>query len=177
MTKRVLITLLIAAVALSLLAAIPSMRPTRLSAIHLSCDTCGTATPVLRANGQSTGKLFEAVDNGTPVFSIDDGGAARANQLNFVATNYTSTGAQTITPTNRTLYNLNPTAVLTITLGTGEATTGDMVIFANNVTTSTVIVDTGATAGGSNVTLGENDNAGFIFLGDAWIELFSPDNS
>lgn len=136
-----------------------------------------TATPAAVVNSSGVSNIFEIRDAATPVIRVEDGGSLHSNHLGFIALSYTSTGAQTITPTNNSLYNLNPAAVLTVTLSTGAAQTGDIVIFANNVTTNTIIADTGATQGGGNITLGENDNAGFLFLGDAWIEIFSPDNS
>jgi hypothetical protein len=106
--------------------------------------------------------------------SVSSGGADVTGIFGLPATAYTLTGAQTITPTT-TYYELAPTSTLTATLAGGTA--GDLLILANTVTTSTIIVDTGATAGGGNITLGENDVAGFIKVDDTWAELFSPDNS
>jgi hypothetical protein len=161
--------------------------------LHLQFAS-GTATPILMADQQGTGRLFELRDNATPVFSVDDGGAVTQSGaatlsngltvsaggadvtgiLGLPATAYALTGAQTITPT-ATYYELAPAAVLTATLAGGTA--GDLLILANTVTTNTIIVDTGATAGGGNITLAENDIAGFIKVDDTWVELFSPDNS
>lgn len=91
-------------------------------------------------------------------------------------TDNVATGAQTITPT-KTYYHFAPTAVTTVTLATGAAVEGDLLILHNIVSTNTVIVDTGATQGGGNITLGQDDPAGFIFGDGVWVELFSPDNS
>jgi len=86
------------------------------------------------------------------------------------------TGAQTITPTYSYLQ-VSPTALLTLTLSTGGAADGDIVIIHNLVTTNTNIVDTGATAGGGAIDLAQDDVAGFIFGDGVWVELLSPDNS
>lgn len=88
----------------------------------------------------------------------------------------TATGSTTITPTT-TYYQLAPTALLTITLATGSAAAGDLLILHNTVTTNTNIVDTGATVGGGAIDLGANDLAIFIYGNSKWIELASPDNS
>lgn len=110
----------------------------------------------------SDGSLTIATD-----LTVDD-------TLNIDDTDSLLTGAQTITPTYSFLQ-VSPTAVLTITLGT--TVDGDFLIVHNTVTTSTVIIDTGATQGGGNITLGQDDVAGFIFADGVWVELFSPDNS
>ena len=102
-------------------------------------------------------------------FVVDD-------TFNIDDTAYTSTGAQTLDPV-ASHYLLAPTAALTLTLATTTAVTGDFVWFVSNVATSTVIVDTTATAGGGNRTLGVNDVIGFIFDGATWNEAFYSDNS
>ncbi len=86
------------------------------------------------------------------------------------------TGAQTITPTYSYLQ-VAPIAVLTITLATGSAVDGDLLVIQNTVATNTNIIDTGATAGGGAIDLGLNDLAVFIFGNTKWIEIASPDNS
>lgn len=113
---------------------------------------------------------------------VSDGSLTIATDLtvddtfNIDDTDSALTGAQTITPTYSYLQ-VSPTAVLTITLGVPAACDGDFFIVHNLVTTSTVVVDTGATAGGGNITLGQDDPAGFICGDGVWVELFSPDNS
>lgn len=96
--------------------------------------------------------------------------------LNIDDTDSALTGAQTITPTYSYLQ-VSPTAVLTVTLGVPTACDGDLFIIHNLVTTSTVVVDTGATVGGGNITMAQDDLAGFICGDGVWVELFSPDNS
>lgn len=96
--------------------------------------------------------------------------------LNLSDTDSTLNGTQTLTPT-ATFYEFAPTAVLTLTLATGSATVGDVLILQNTVTTNTVVVDTGATVGGGNITLGQNDLAVFIYTNSKWVEIASPDNS
>ncbi len=88
----------------------------------------------------------------------------------------TTTGAQTLVPT-RTYYHFAPTAVTTVTISTTGVIEGDWLILHNLVSTSTVIVDTTATQGGGNITLGQDDIAAFIFGDSVWVEMFSPDNS
>lgn len=97
--------------------------------------------------------------------------------LNIDDTDSTITATQTLTPTG-TFYEFNPTATLTLTLATGSAEVGDLLILQNlNGSYSVVIVDTGATVGGSNVTLGQNDLALFFYTNSKWVEIASPDNS
>jgi hypothetical protein len=96
-------------------------------------------------------------------FSIDD-------------TDSTIVGTQTLTPT-ATYYQLAPVSALTLTLATGSAVDGDLLILHNTVATNTIVVDTGATVGGGNITLAANDLAIFVFGNSKWVELASPDNS
>lgn len=84
----------------ALVAAVPSLRPTRLSAIHLSCSDCTTATPVLMVNQDSTGKIFELLDASTPVWSVNDGGSitqagGETNSSNLVVSAPTAVGTAT----------------------------------------------------------------------------------
>jgi hypothetical protein len=88
----------------------------------------------------------------------------------------TTTGAQTLVPT-KTYYHFAPTAVTTVTISTTGVVEGDWLVIHNLVSTSTVIVDTTATVGGGNITLGTDDVAGFIYGDGVWVEIFSPDNS
>lgn len=57
----------------------PPLGVTNLDSLHLS-DTGGTSQPVLKANQKGTGKIVEFLDNGTPVWSLSDGGAISGNQ-------------------------------------------------------------------------------------------------
>ena len=112
---------------------------------------------------QSTGVI--AAQNDLRVddtFAIDD-------------TILTITGTQTYTPT-ASYYALNPTSTLTLTLGTGD-NDGDFLWLINVSAQSVVVVDTGATAGGGNRTLGQNDVIGFVWDNTKWIEAFYSDNS
>ena len=86
------------------------------------------------------------------------------------------TATQTLTPT-ASFYQFNPNATLTLTLGVGGAE-GDFLWLTNvNASNSVVVVDTTATAGGSNRTLGKNDVIGFILSNSLWVEAFFSDNS
>lgn len=88
----------------------------------------------------------------------------------------TDTGTTTLNPVS-TYYQVAPVTVLTLTLGTTGVEVGDLLIVHNTVATTTTIVDTGATVGGSDVTLAANDLAVFIYGNSKWIEVASPDNS
>lgn len=85
-------------------------------------------------------------------------------------------GSQTVTPTY-SMMTVAPTVASTITLATGSAEAGDLLLILNTVTTNTNIVDTGATVGGAGIDLGQNDLALFVFLNSVWVEIASPDNS
>ena len=111
--------------------------------------------------------------DGVATFNSD---ATVAGVIALDDTDSVLTGAQTITPTYSYLQ-VSPTALLTLTLSTGGAADGDIVIIHNLVTTNTNIVDTGATAGGGAIDLAQDDVAGFIFGDGVWVELLSPDNS
>lgn len=162
----------------------PTLGVSNFDSIHLR-DTNLTATPNFMADQQGAGVIAEFRDGGTPVVRISDGGALSMlgggslvsnGILNVAPASYALTGAQTLTPTV-SYYQVSPTALLTLTLSTGGASDGDILIIHNLVTTNTNIVDTGATAGGGAHDLGQDDNAGFIFGDGVWMELFSPDNS
>lgn len=97
--------------------------------------------------------------------------------LNLDDTDSTLTGAQSFTPA-ATFYEFTPTAMLTLTLGTGSAEVGDILIIQNSsAVTNVVVIDTGATVGGGNVTLGTNDLLMLIYTNSKWAEIASPDNS
>ena len=86
-------------------------------------------------------------------------------------------GTQTLTPT-ATYYQMSPATTLTVTLATGSASDGDLLILQSLVATDTVIVDTTCTVGGAAITLGSaGDMAVFIFGNSLWCEIASPDNS
>lgn len=119
-----------------------------------------TVSGAATVTGNATVSTDLTVDD---TFNIDD-------------TAYALTGAQTLTPT-ASYYALAPAATLTVTLATGSATDGDILILYNTVTTSTIVVDTTATVGGGNITLGQNDLAVFLFANSVWAEVASPDNS
>lgn len=155
---------------------------TNMSGLHLQ-GTFTTATPALMVDQQGAGKIFELRDSATPVFSVNDGGAvsqsgdlAISGVTNLGNTLTTISGNQTITPSGSVL-TVAPTVLSTITLATGSATAGDLLLVLNTVSTNTNIVDTGATAGGGSIDLGTNDPALFIFLNGKWVEIASPDNS
>ena len=102
-------------------------------------------------------------------FVVDD-------TFNIDDTDSTITGTQTITPT-ATFYELNPASTLTVTVATASAAVGDFLVLQNISAQSVIVVDTGATVGGGNVTLGQNDLVMFIYSNSKWIEIASPDNS
>ena len=89
----------------------------------------------------------------------------------------TITGTQTLTPT-ASVYLFNPASTLTLTLATGDAAVGDFLWISNITSTaSVVVVNTGATAGGSDRTIALDDVIGFIFANSKWVEAFYSDNS
>jgi len=67
--------LILFVLALLLLAAIPLSRPTRFSALSATCTDCTTATPVGEFdNSDGTNDILVLRDNGTPVWTLNDGG-------------------------------------------------------------------------------------------------------
>lgn len=96
--------------------------------------------------------------------------------LNVDDTSYALTGTQTLTPT-ASMYVISSGSAVTITLATAGAAAGDLLWLVDNTAQAVVIVDTTATAGGANRTLGNHDVIGFIFDGTIWVEAFYSDNS
>jgi len=96
--------------------------------------------------------------------------------FNVDDTAYALTGTQTLTPTAST-YVISSASAVTITLATSSASAGDFLWLVDNTAQAVVIVDTTATAGGSDRTLGIHDVIGFIFDGTIWVEAFYSDNS
>jgi len=127
-----------------------------------------------------TGDTDDRIDfeiGGSDVVRLDAVGLVITNVLNIADADSVLSGTNTITPTSSYLQTAPVDQVLTMTIATGAAVDGDILIVHNLNTTNTVIIDTGATAGGGNITLGQDDPAGFIFGDGVWVELFSPDNS
>ncbi len=89
---------------------------------------------------------------------------------------YILTDTQTLTPT-ASYYIVQSASAVTITLATGSAASGDFLYVVDKTSQAVVFVDTGATAGGGNRTLGNHDVIGFIFDGSMWVESFYSDNS
>lgn len=96
--------------------------------------------------------------------------------VNYAPQTLTVTGAQTLTPTV-SMYLLAPSAVATVTLATGNAVAGDMLILVGTVATNTVIVDTGATGTGAARTIGNTDVWTGYYNGSVWVEESFADNS
>ena len=89
---------------------------------------------------------------------------------------YILTGTQTLTPT-ASYYIVQSGSAVTITLATGDAESGDFLYVVDKTAQAVVFVDTSATAGGGNRTLGNHDAIGFLFDGSLWVEAFYSDNS
>ena len=110
-------------------------------------------------------------------WSVESGATLSVDSaLNLDDTDSVLAGTQTLTPT-ATYYQLSPATVLTLTLAIGSASDGDLLLLHNTVATNTVVVDTGATVGGGNITLAANDLVLFIYGNSKWVEIASPDNS
>lgn len=114
----------------------------------------------LTVTGSATVSADVTVDD---TFNIDD-------------TDSLITGTQSISVT-ASFYEFGPASVLTLTLDTDDVAVGDLLFITNVGSANVVIVDTGATQGGGNVTIGVDDSAVFIFSNSKWIEIASPDNS
>jgi hypothetical protein len=74
-------------------------------------------------------------------------------------------------------YVFSPTATLTATLGSTGVNDGDLLWVTNRTTETVVIVDTGATIGGGNLSLGQYDVLGFVYLDSKWMQMYAADNS
>lgn len=143
-----------------------------------------TAKPLVIETSAGTDKF--TVDNSGNVVAagtMDVTGAGTfANDVtvddtfNIDDTSWALTGTQTLTPT-ASMYVVGSTGAVTITLATGSAAAGDFLWLVANTAQAIVIVDTTATAGGANRTLGNHDVIGFLFDGSIWVEAFYSDNS
>lgn len=106
-----------------------------------------------------------------------NGGAVVDGVISLNETAYALTGAQNLAPA-ASFYELAPAATLTLTLQTGSAAVGDILILANTVATSTIIADSNIrTSTGGALTLGQYDVIAFVFAGGAWYELWLIANS
>lgn len=132
----------------------------------LNVDGASTLVGAVAVTGAST--LTGDVDAQGDL-TVDD-------TFNIDDTDSALVGAQTLTATV-TFYEFAPATVLTVTLATGNAEVGDLLILSNTVTTQTQIVDTGATVGGSVINLGLNDTAIFIYSNSKWVMLSTANNS
>lgn len=103
----------------------PPLGVTNFDSIHLR-DTGPTAQPVLRVDQLGTGKVVEFMDGGTPVYSINDGGAVNGKVLAYPTPN-TAINCKTNTITDTASYTATVTAISTpqFALCTMGAITGD----------------------------------------------------
>lgn len=101
--------------------------------------------------------------------------------FNYDPVTISLTGTQSITPAtqNSSHLLLSPSgAVLTLTLNITGSKTGDVVLLVGASSVSnTTLVDTGATGGGGNRTIGPTDVWFGLFNGTAWVETNFVDNS
>lgn len=88
--------------------------------------------------------------------------------VNYAPQTLTTSGTQTLTPTV-SMYLLAPTDTVTYTLSVSNAVAGDLLILVGTVTTSTIVVDTGATNTGSGREITKATNI-YLYNGSAWAE-------
>lgn len=120
----ILLLLAVAVIALPT-SARPALGVTNFDSIWLS-DSGPTAQPVLRVNQKGTGKIVEFMDNGTPVWSVLDGGAVNGKTWKNPTTGQTQY-CNLATVTASVSYTSTVTAISTPTSGvcTLTAITGD----------------------------------------------------
>lgn len=87
----------------------------------------------------------------------------------------TSSGSQTLTPTV-SLYLVAPTSTLTLTLASGEAKPGDVLVIGSTTTTSTIVLTTN-TALAASRTISKNDVLEFRYFNSQWVESNYKDNT
>lgn len=106
----------------------PPLGVTNFDSIHLR-DTGPTAQPVLKVDQLGAGKVVEFMDGGTPVWSINNGGAVNGKVLAYPTPN-TQINCKTNTITDTATYTATVTAISTpqFALCTMSTITGD----ANN---------------------------------------------
>lgn len=144
---------------------------TNFDSLTLSDDLVVGGTAAITGAMTQTGALTAAGG-----LTVDGGDAVVDDVFNTDENAYVLTGAQTLNP-SATYYQMSPTATLTLTLGATGVNEGDFLVVHSLVATSTVIIDTGATQGGGNITLAADDLAVFVYGGAVWVEIASPDNS
>lgn len=110
--------------------------PTGFGAIHIT-DSNPTAVPALKVNQNGAGKIFEALDGGTPVFSINNGGSVTGGKILANPTAGLSMNCGVATITDTVTYTSNVTAISTPTWGqaTLRNISGDAARVSINVAT------------------------------------------
>ena len=94
----------------------------------------------------------------------------------FSPTTLAVTSTQTLTPTGSEYHLNNETGVLTLTLASGDALSGDRLRLGSLVTTNTVILTSGTNLA-ANVTISQNDILEFEFFNSKWVEVINKDNA
>ena len=117
-------------------------------------------------------------DHSTQELHIDGatGDITLDGTLNIDDEDSTITSTQSISVTS-SFYEFTPTSVLTLTLDTDGVSVGDWLLIQNTGTSNVVLVDTGATIGGGNITLGQNDTALFVYVNSKWVMVSTANNS
>lgn len=119
-----------------LAAFVPVMAVTNFGAVHIK-DSSATGVPALRVDQQGAGKIVEFLDGGTPVFSINNGGAVTGGKVLANPTAGLSMNCQTSTITDSVTYTATVTAISTPAWGVASlrSISGDAARVAINVAT------------------------------------------
>jgi hypothetical protein len=178
----------------------PHQDVTNLASLHLQ-DSNATAVPNFVADQQGVGVIAEFRDNATPVARFPDGGGLSITTGSLTLSNgeainnstdgfvgftggliystadLTATDGLTITPSIYTVYNLDSSGAVTVTLAACSGDGTPLVLVGDDANTITVDDVNIRTTDGNAVTIGQYDVVEWLCVDTEWLHIAKSANS